>query len=124
MLSLPSLPLPVEEALYRIAQEALTNVARHAQCDQAKVKLWFNTEDVVLEVSDKGVGIDAALADSPERGWGLEGMRERAESVSGQLHISSPVGGGTIVEVIVPINEFSISPVEEKPDEQHPVNVS
>ena len=77
-----------------------------------------------LEVSDKGVGIDATMAASPERGWGLEGMRERAESVSGQLHISSPAGGGTIVEVTVPINEFSISAVEEKPDEHHPVDVS
>lgn len=114
----------IETVIFRVAQEALTNVARHAQCDQAKVKLWFNVEDVVLEVSDKGVGMDATMAASPERGWGLEGMRERAESVSGQLHISNPAGGGTIVEVIVPINEFSISAVEEKSDEHHPVNVS
>lgn len=114
----------IETVIFRVAQEALTNVARHAQCDQAKVKLWFNTEDIVLEVSDKGVGIDTMMAASPERGWGLEGMRERAESVSGQLHISSPTGGGTIVEVIVPISESQTSLVEENPDEHHPANVS
>jgi two-component system sensor histidine kinase UhpB len=103
----------IETVIFRVAQEALTNVARHAQCDQAKVKLWFNPEDVVLEVLDQGVGMDATVNDSPERGWGLEGMRERAESVSGQLQIYSPAGGGTSVEVIVPIDEFGISVSEE-----------
>jgi signal transduction histidine kinase len=114
----------IETVIFRVAQEALTNVARHAQCDQAKVKLWFNPEDVVLEVLDQGVGMDATVNDSPERGWGLEGMRERAESVSGQLQIYSPAGGGTSVEVIVPIDESGISVSEEKPDEHHQVDVS
>ena len=91
---------------------------------KAKVKLWFNPEDVVLEVLDQGVGMDATVNDSPERGWGLEGMRERAESVSGQLQIYSPAGGGTSVEVIVPIDEFGISVSEEMPDGHHPVDVS
>lgn len=114
----------IETVIFRVAQEALTNVARHAQCDRAKVKLWFNTEDVVLEVSDKGVGMQATKNESTDRGWGLEGMRERAESVSGQLHIYSPAGGGTIVEVIVPIFESEINVIEEKPGEQDPVDVS
>lgn len=114
----------IETVIFRVAQEALTNVARHAQCDEAKVKLWFNSEDIVLEVSDKGVGLDGEQESSPERGWGLEGMRERAESVSGHLHIYSPAGGGTIVEVTVPIVETEIRVTEEKPDEHHPVDVS
>lgn len=114
----------IETVIFRVAQEALTNVARHAQCNEAWVKLWFNAEDVVLEVSDKGVGMDATKDESAGRGWGLEGMRERAESVSGQLQIFSPKGSGTTVEIIVPVIESEINLAEEKPDGHHPVDVS
>jgi signal transduction histidine kinase len=110
----------VETVLFRVAQEALTNVIRHAQCDQAKLELFFNSDTVVLNISDKGVGIRSMPADSPERGWGLAGMRERVESVEGKLEISSPVSGGTTVEVSVPIFEIRESDPEEILHESHP----
>ena len=110
----------VETVLFRVAQEALTNVIRHAQCDQARLELFFNADQVVLNISDKGVGIRSMPADSPERGWGLAGMRERVESVEGELLISSPISGGTIVEVSVPIIEISESVAEEMLHESHP----
>ena len=114
----------VETVLFRVAQEALTNVIRHAQCEQATLKLAFAAEQITLQVRDKGVGIDQEFAQAPERGWGLEGMRERVESVAGQLTISSPVSGGTLVEVIVPLNGSQQSISEEIPDEHDPRNAS
>jgi signal transduction histidine kinase len=114
----------VETVLFRVAQEALTNVIRHAQCERARLELAFETEQVLLNIRDKGVGIDIEFAQKPERGWGLEGMRERVESVTGQLKISSPVSGGTLVEVIVPLNGSKKSNSEEIPDGHHPRNAS
>ncbi|MFL7890844.1 MAG: sensor histidine kinase [Anaerolineales bacterium] len=114
----------VETVLFRVAQEALINVIRHAQCEQANMALAFEPEQVVLKISDQGVGIDKMLAESPERGWGLAGMRERVDSVEGELHISSPASGGTLVEVCVPILETKITAQEETIDESHPPDVS
>jgi two-component system NarL family sensor kinase len=114
----------VETVFFRVAQEALTNVIRHAQCDQASLELSFEPKQVVLSVRDQGVGITTETADSPERGWGLEGMRERVESIKGQLQISSPESGGTLVKVIVPMNSSKNSVTEEMPDEHHPPDVS
>jgi two-component system sensor histidine kinase UhpB len=114
----------VETVLFRVAQEALTNVIRHAQCEKANMELVFSPDQVVLNISDKGVGIRSMPADSPERGWGLAGMQERVESVEGELQISSPVSGGTVVEVSVPIDEIQETAVEEIPDGSHPPDVS
>ena len=114
----------VETVLFRVAQEALTNVIRHAQCEQASLKLKFNPEQVMLHVRDEGVGIRSMPADASQRGWGLEGMRERVESVEGQLEITSPVSGGTVVEVRVPLIEIKDSIPEEMPHGPNPPDVS
>ncbi len=114
----------VETVFFRVAQEALTNVIRHAQCDRASLELAFEPKRVVLSVRDQGVGINSKTASSPERGWGLEGMRERVESVEGQLHITSPEGGGTLVKVTIPINDSVNNKIEEMPDGHHPPDVS
>jgi two-component system NarL family sensor kinase len=114
----------VETVFFRVAQEALNNVIRHARCEQASLELAFEPEQVVLKISDQGVGIDKMLAESPERGWGLAGMRERVESMEGELQISSPASGGTLVEVCVPILESEIATQEEMTDESHPPDVS
>jgi signal transduction histidine kinase len=114
----------VETVLFRVAQEALTNIVRHAQCEKARLELAFEKEQIILQVRDNGIGIDLEFARAPERGWGLEGMRERVESVEGQLRISRPASGGTVVKVIVPLNGSKQSISEELPDEHHPHNVS
>lgn len=114
----------VETVFFRVAQEALINVVRHAHCDRASLELAFEPDRVVLIVRDSGVGIDFKAAASPERGWGLEGMRERVESVEGQLQITSPESGGTQVKVIVPMNGPKKSLSEEMPDGHHPPDVS
>lgn len=114
----------VETVLFRVAQEGLTNVVRHAQCEKAKLELAFHPEQVVLQVSDEGVGIRDMPAEGLPRGWGLEGMRERVDSVEGDLQVSSPASGGTIVAVRVPLHEGQITVLEELPDGPDPPDVS
>lgn len=112
----------VETVFFRVAQEALTNVVRHAQCDQARLELTFEPGRVVLCVQDPGVGINYKTAAFSERGWGLEGMRERVESVEGQLQISGLESGGTLVKVIIPIISSNNSVSEEMPDGHYPTD--
>ncbi len=92
----------VETVCFRIAQEALTNVAKHAEVEQARLELVFAEQEVILRVSDQGVGIDAKPGLIPPRGWGLAGMRERAELLGGRMQLQSTFGQGTRVEVTIP----------------------
>jgi two-component system, NarL family, sensor histidine kinase UhpB len=96
---LPPLSSEEELVIYRIAQEGLTNAARHAQATEARVSLAAVDGWVVLRVSDDGVGLPADL---PRNTSGLAGMRERALLVDGLLQVSSAPGDGTTVELRVP----------------------
>ncbi|WP_433048476.1 sensor histidine kinase [Dactylosporangium sp. CS-033363] len=96
----PVVSPPVEEALYRIALEALANAARHAEATQVTVRLAGDDSHVVLEVSDDGVGFTPALS-FPGR-LGLRSMRERAELLGGTLDIRSAPGAGTVVRAALP----------------------
>jgi signal transduction histidine kinase len=95
----------IETALFRVTQEALTNIARHAGVDTAKVSLTFSPLIVALEIIDQGVGFSQEQeSDSPERGaWGIVGMRERIASVGGVLELNSAPGQGTAICVMVPL---------------------
>ncbi len=100
------LPSEIETALYRIAQEALTNVAKHAQARHAWVRLHIGEEEVRLTVSDDGVGMDveeAQRAAACGKGWGLAGICERVQLIGGKLDLRSAPGEGTDVIVQVPI---------------------
>jgi signal transduction histidine kinase len=97
-----------ETVLFRVAQEALHNVVRHAQVRQARILLVFQSQEITLKIEDSGLGFNPVQSFAPPRGWGLAGMRERVESVGGQLSIESEPGMGTIVEVAVPV--FDILP--------------
>ena len=96
----------VETVLFRVAQEALHNVARHAQATNVQIMLVFQSQEITLRIEDAGIGFDPVQSFSPPRGWGLAGMRERIESVGGQLSIESDTGKGTIVEVVVPVYDI------------------
>lgn len=89
--------------LFRIAQEALVNVARHAQTKKACISLHYLPDEIVLHVSDPGVGFNPEEKFMPPRGWGLMGMKERAESAGGQFEVQSREGGGTSISVRVPL---------------------
>ncbi len=113
------LPTDVETALYRIIQESLTNVARHAQARKVTIVLRENADTVYASISDDGLGFDAEqLQKTPgpgqEHGWGLVGMRERASLLDGSLTIDSQAGSGTIVRVCIPRPLTSL-PTKELP---------
>ncbi|GAC1343992.1 MAG: hypothetical protein NVSMB29_17260 [Candidatus Dormibacteria bacterium] len=95
----------VEVALYRIGQEAVANVQKHAGAGQVHLRLRFLADEVRLDVSDDGAGFDSAAATGVEQraGLGLAGMRERAGLVGGQVEVSSRPGGGTRVSARVPL---------------------
>ncbi len=99
----PRLATPVENALFRIAQEVLTNVTKHAQATQVMVTVSVDGETVRLVIADDGVGFDPAQLTVPDgrRGWGLATMIERAEAVGGRCWVESRPQRGTrvIVEV-------------------------
>jgi two-component system sensor histidine kinase UhpB len=103
----------VETVIFRIAQEALTNVARHAQVDKALIKLEYAENIVYMRVQDQGVGFDLDIASDSR--WGLAGMQERAGSVGAKLEIKSSIGDGTIVEFKVPIEEQPVSSFQTEP---------
>jgi two-component system sensor histidine kinase UhpB len=99
----PRLAARVENALFHIAQEALTNVAKHAQAKNVKVTAQVQDEILCLLVADDGIGFDPASTTEPGggHGWGLLTMTERAEAVGGRCRFESIPGQGTrvIVEV-------------------------
>ncbi|MCG0239858.1 MAG: histidine kinase [Firmicutes bacterium] len=98
----PPLPAPVEEALFRMAQEALSNVAKHAQASTVAVELGMQDGQVRLVVRDNGRGFDP---DAPLRptALGLTGLRERAAALGGRALVRSRPGAGTEVTVQVPV---------------------
>ena len=98
------LPSNVELVLYRVAQEALSNVVRHARARHAQISITAESGKVVLEVTDDGAGFDAAQPRSGKpHGLGLLGMRERLALVGGELAITSALGKGTRIVAVVPL---------------------
>jgi signal transduction histidine kinase len=93
----------VETALFRVAQEALTNVARHSGVREGRVEISFEADRVCLRVSDRGRGFNPEEPFHPPRGWGIEGMRERVEAVDGMLRIDSAREHGTMIEAMIPV---------------------
>ncbi len=109
--SMPRLPPHMEVALFRIAQEAMTNVAKHAAARHARIDVHLNGSDVTVRISDDGRGFDVAGAlghDGPDdESVGLVGMQERVRLLNGRLEITSEPGRGTTVLVSAPVEEAS-----------------
>jgi signal transduction histidine kinase len=97
------LPPRLETAIFRIVQEALTNIARHAGVKEATVRLWKNDERVRVQIEDRGAGFDAAPASGRQPSTGLSGMKERAELLAGEFTIDSTPGHGTCITVELPL---------------------
>ncbi len=98
----PKLDPRLAVAGYRIVQEALTNVVRHAQARNVEVRVGSGGGSLVIEVRDDGCGVSPAVASDP-RSFGIAGMRERARSSGGALEISGAPGAGTLVRFAIPI---------------------
>lgn len=97
------LPSDIELALYRVTQEALNNVVKHANASRVSVLVYRKPNSVVLVVEDDGRGFDVAATDKPKEGLGLVGMRERTHLLNGNLLIESAPGNGTLVKVTLPL---------------------
>jgi two-component system, NarL family, sensor histidine kinase DevS len=100
--ALAVLPASVARSLFLTTQEALANVARHARATQVLISIELIGDDVVLQVSDDGRGIDMAQ-NSYSIGHGLSNMRARAEDLGGSFEIQSTPGNGTSVKLVFPI---------------------
>lgn len=98
------LPIEIETALFRIVQEALTNVALHAQATRVDVLITRTNRRVSAIVEDDGVGFVAASTVTEEQ-LGLFGMRERVEMLGGTFTIESSPGKGTVIKAEVPCND-------------------
>ncbi len=97
----PALPEPVSTALYRIVQEALTNVARHAQASAVSITLHSNGTELLLSVQDNGIGLPPGALQQ-EGSYGLLGMQERVQALGGSLELAN-TGAGTQLVVRLPL---------------------
>src|SRR5205823_4345473 len=101
--------------VYRVLQEALSNVARHSATDRAWVRLRFMATSLELEIEDHGKGMHG---DGSRHGLGIVGMRERAALIGGAIAFTQPVEGGTLVRLTV-----SIPPAEQSPPQEREARV-
>jgi two-component system, NarL family, sensor histidine kinase UhpB len=113
-----------EIALFRIAQESLTNAARHGKARQVQLALHQNPAEVWLTIADDGIGFDLAHVerraqqprDAASRpGLGLDGMRERAHLLGGQVWIRSSPGRGCVVRAVIPLSQAHDSRRQDMP---------
>ncbi|MAG37043.1 MAG: hypothetical protein CL878_12475 [Dehalococcoidia bacterium] len=106
-----SLPLEIEQPVYRMVQEALANIARHSQAEAVEIELDYASDQLRCSVSDDGQGFDPA---APHRGTGLRSMRERAALLGGTLSVDSRIGHGTRLIVAIPVDSTRINDEERR----------
>ncbi len=99
-------PSELETALFRIVQEALTNVIRHANASMVKIRLLQSDSDVILDIRDNGVGFDPRILQNnkPQRGLGLLGMQERIAILGGKFDLITAPGEGTQIRITIPLS--------------------
>jgi len=105
------LPLQLETTLFRVIQEAVTNIVRHAHAKNANISLRFKKRSIRVHIRDNGRGFDVEEAISSKdrpRGLGLLGMKERAELMHGTLSMRSHPGDGTEIDIEIPINNEEV----------------
>ncbi len=96
------LPLNIEQALYRIAQEAFNNIASHAEASQVTVVLEYDPDKVILTIIDNGQGFDTETVHPPQS-LGLRSMDERSTEIGAEFSIESRIGTGTQIQISVPV---------------------
>jgi signal transduction histidine kinase len=114
----PKLPPTMAIALFRIVQEALTNVVKYAKAKKVEIDLVANTDDVSLVISDDGIGIPEG-AQNNRLSHGISGMRHRVRALHGEFSIHGTPGRGTMIEVSLPMPASDAQPAvltSETPD--------
>jgi signal transduction histidine kinase len=111
-----SLPAQGAIHIYRIVQEALSNVARHSKATEARVTVHQSLDELTVEIRDRGQGflMNSEMNQAAGEGFGLMGMQERAQRLNGALTIESALGLGTTVRVQIPLGKSSPEFVEQK----------
>ena len=100
-----SVPQEIATCLYRVTQESLNNVARHADASRVDVELTGSRSELMVTITDNGVGFDSEQPRNGSHGLGLLGMKERVALAHGELYVRSSVGKGTRVQVVVLVPE-------------------
>ncbi len=95
--------LQIETTVYRIVQEALTNVVRHARATRVRIEVRTRSDQMEIQIEDNGAGFDPQVAYSKNRGLG--GMRERISLLNGTINIESHMGGGSHISIMLPMME-------------------
>ena len=96
------LPLDVDLAAFRIVQESLTNVARHAGYAAVTIEITYREDELIVQIDDDGKGVPTGSAGG---GNGVPGMKERAASLGGELHAGPRAGGGFRVRAVLPVDD-------------------
>ena len=101
---LPGLDIPIDSSVivFRIIQESLTNISRHAKATRAYIALNQTGDSIILMISDNGIGIRKEEIES-KTSWGIIGMKERALSLGGSFDIYSEIGHGTVIKIVIPV---------------------
>ncbi len=99
-----ALPLNIEQTVFRIVQETLSNIARHSEASYVDIGLVYNQQKISCTIIDNGHGFDQ---DEKHTGFGLRSINERTLSLGGRLTIKSTPGEGTLINFVIPINESS-----------------
>jgi NarL family two-component system sensor histidine kinase LiaS len=105
-----ALDLEIEQNVFRIVQEALSNIARHSNATQVDIEVIYSTNNITSSIHDNGSGFDPG---SVNNGFGMQSMSERAERLGGTLSIESKPGAGTIISIKLPLNGSSVSDLED-----------
>jgi signal transduction histidine kinase len=108
----PRLPPEQEARLFRIIQEALNNVVKHAQTNRAAVRFKVDNGRLIVEVKDEGVGFDPTTINLDQETLGLASMRERAEMMGSLLKVETQPGAGVCIRLEIPQVELQLSPAE------------
>ena len=98
------LPLNIEQTVFRIVQETLSNIARHSEASDVDIELVYDQQKISCTITDNGLGFDQ---DQKQTGFGLRSIKERAISLGGRLTIKSAPDEGTLINFVIPINESS-----------------
>jgi signal transduction histidine kinase len=105
----------IEINVYRILQEVITNICKHAQAKEVHIKLVVNTDTLIVNIIDDGVGFDVNKILSQDinrmsdlKGIGLLGIYERASLLDGKISIMSKINSGTNITIVIPLNEVSV----------------
>jgi len=97
------LPVVIQDELYRVAQEALSNVRKHSRASSASLSLGYGLAVIVLTIKDNGQGFAIIKHQAAGHGYGLTTMRERAQRLGGKIEIETGPGAGTEVRITVPL---------------------